>query len=133
MILVDSSVWIDYFRGTHTAQTDCLDGLLGTEPVLMGDLILVEVLQGFSVDRDFNQARRFLRTLEVIELGGADIAIEAARNFRKLRARGITVRKAIDTIIATRCIERGLALLHDDRDFDAFAEHLGLRTVTPAT
>jgi predicted nucleic acid-binding protein len=131
MILVDSSVWIDYFRGTRTAQTDCLDGLLGTEPVLMGDLILVEVLQGFSVDRDFNQARRFLGTLEVIELGGADIAIEAARNFRKLRARGITVRKTIDTIIATRCIERGLALLHDDRDFDAFAAHLGLRTVTP--
>lgn len=132
MILVDSSVWIDYFRGTLTAQTDRLDGLLGSEPLLMGDLILVEVLQGFRSDRDFEKARKFLASLELIELGGADLAIPAARNCRKLRSLGITVRKTIDTVIATCCIERGHTLLHDDRDFDAFAEHLGLQTIVAA-
>jgi predicted nucleic acid-binding protein len=130
MILVDSSVWIDYFRGARTAQTDCLDQLLGNEPVLMGDLILIEVLQGFTADRDFNRAQRFLASLELVALGGADIAVQAARNHRRLRARGITVRRTIDTVIATRCIERGFTLLHDDRDFDAF-ESLGLRTLRP--
>src|SRR5262245_40013561 len=105
MILVDSSVWIDFFRGTTTPQAERLDALLGTELVAIGDLMLVEVLQGFSSDRDFNQAKRLMTSLEVIEVGGQEIAIKAARNFRSLRARGITVRKAIDTLIATRCIE----------------------------
>ncbi len=129
MILVDSSVWIDYFKGTITAQTTRLDGLLGNEPLAIGDLILTEVLQGFDDDRDFNQARRMLTTLTVVELGGQDIAIQAAKNFRTLRRKGVTVRKTIDTVIATRCIESGYELLHNDRDFDPFAKHLGLRVV----
>lgn len=129
MILVDSSVWIDYFNGAITAQTEKLDSLLGREPLAIGDLILTEVLQGFAADRDFDQAKRLLTSLLVVELGGAQIAIQAARNFRALRRRGITVRKTIDTVIATRCIEDGYSLLHNDRDFDSFAKHLGLRVV----
>jgi predicted nucleic acid-binding protein len=129
LILVDSSVWIDYFNGTITPQTDKLDGLLGHEPLAIGDLMLIEVLQGFAGERDFNQARKMLNSLTVVELGGKKIAMQAARNFRTLRNRGVTVRKTIDTVIATRCIESGFELLHNDKDFDAFVEHLGLRTV----
>lgn len=129
MILVDSSVWIDYFNGAFTAQTEKLDRLLGHEPLAVGDLILTEVLQGFANERDFNQARKMLTSLTVVELGGLEIAIQAARNFRVLQNRGVTVRKTIDTIIATRCIESGYELLHSDRDFDAFVQHLGLRAV----
>jgi predicted nucleic acid-binding protein len=129
LILVDSSVWIDYFNGTITAQTEKLDSLLGNEPLAVGDLILTEVLQGFADERDFNHARRMLTSLIVVELGGQRIAIQAAKNFRVLRNRGITVRKTIDTVIATRCIEGGFTLLHNDRDFDPFAKHLGLRVV----
>ena len=129
MILVDSSVWIDYFRGTITAQTGRLDRLLGREPLAIGDLILTEVLQGFHNERDFHEARRMLTSLTVVELGGREIAIQAANNFRALRRLGVTVRKTIDTVIATRCIESGYHLLHNDRDFDPFARHLGLRVV----
>lgn len=133
MILVDSSVWIDYFRGTPTPGTDRLDALLGTEPLVTGDLILAEVLQGFGSDHDFNQGKKLLTSLPVVELVGEDIAIQAARNFRILRARGITIRKTIDTLIATSCIEKGLALLYSDRDFDPFVDHLGLRSALPGT
>lgn len=129
MILVDSSVWVDYLRGAATPQTDKLDSLLGVVPLAIGDLILAEVLQGCSTDREFNQVKRTLGTLELITLGGLDVAVQAAKNFRKLRALGFTVRKTIDTVIATRCIMDGLELLHCDRDFDPFAEHLGLRCV----
>lgn len=128
MILVDSSVWIDYFRGVATPQADRLDALLGAEPLATGDLVLAEVLQGFSGDRAFNEALRLLTSLSVIDLGGQDIAVQAARNFRVLRARGVTVRKTIDTLIATRCIEGGFSLLYSDRDFDPFVEHLGLKS-----
>lgn len=128
MTLVDSSVWIDYFRGLATPETDRLEVLLGTEPLATGDLILTEVLQGFSAARDFNQAMKMLTSLVVIELAGKDIAIQAAQNFRQLRTAGITVRKTIDTIIATRCIEDDYALLYSDRDFDPFVKHLGLRS-----
>jgi len=128
VILVDSSVWIDYFRGKATAESDCLDSLIGSEPLLIGDLIMVEVLQGFASKRDFNQARRLLSTMRVIDLAGAQIAIRAAQNFRALRLLGVTVRKTIDTIIATRCIEDDIRLLYSDRDFDPFVRHLGLRT-----
>jgi predicted nucleic acid-binding protein len=127
LILVDSSVWIDYFRGAVTDKTEKLDRLLGREPLAVGDLILTEVLQGFADERDFQQARKMLTSLTVIELGGQEIAVQAAKNFRTLRKLGITVRKTIDTVIATRCIESGYDLLHDDRDFDPFAKHLGLR------
>lgn len=128
MILVDSSVWIDYFRGTLTPQTNRLDTLLGSEPVATGDLILTEVLQGFRIDRDFNQARKLLTSLTVIDLGGRDMAIQAAKNFRVLRSLGVTIRKTIDTVIATRCIQDNYRLLYSDRDFDPFVVHLGLRS-----
>ncbi|OJZ17416.1 MAG: VapC toxin family PIN domain ribonuclease [Thiobacillus sp. 65-29] len=131
MTLVDSSVWIDYFRGTATPEAEKLDALLGTEPVATGDLMLAEILQGFVSDRDFNQAKKLLSSVTIVEMVGQDIAIQAARNFRTLRARGITVRKTIDTLIATRCIESGLILLYSDRDFDPFVEHLGLRSAMP--
>jgi predicted nucleic acid-binding protein len=128
VILVDSSVWIDYFRGTPTPQADKLDTLLGAEPLLTGDLILVEVLQGFGSEADFNEARKLLSSLPVVELCGAELAIHAVRNFRKLRALGVNVRKTVDTVIATRCIESGLTLLYGDRDFDPFVQHLGLQS-----
>jgi predicted nucleic acid-binding protein len=132
LILVDSSVWIDYFKGTTTEQTEKLNRLLGSELLAIGDLNLAEVLQGFARERDFNQARRMLTSLVVVDLAGQEIAIQAGRNFRKLRRLGITVRKTIDTIIATRCIESGYELLYSDRDFDPFAEHLGLRVAAAA-
>lgn len=130
MIFVDSSVWIDYFRGTST-QADWLDALLGSEPIATGDLVLAEVLQGFVSERDFNQARKLLTSLVVVDIGGQDIVIQAAKNLRALRALGITVRKTIDTVIATRCIESDFALLYSDRDFEPFVEHLGLRSALP--
>lgn len=128
MILVDSSVWIDYFRGVSTPQSDVLDNMLGSEPIAIGDLILTEVLQGFRTDRDFNRARKLLTSLVVIDLGGPSVAIQAARNFRTLRSLGVTVRKTIDTVIATRCIKDHYHLLYSDRDFDPFVVHLGLRS-----
>ena len=133
MILVDSSVWIDYFRGTSTPEAETLDSLLGTEPIATGDLILTEVLQGFVSDRDFNQAKKLLTSLVIVDLAGQAIAVQAAKNFRVLRAHGITVRKTVDTVIATRCIESRLSLLYSDRDFDPFVEHLGLRSALPGT
>jgi predicted nucleic acid-binding protein len=126
VILVDSSVWIDYFRGTATPQTDRLDALLGAEPLATADVVLTEVLQGFTSERDFAEALRLMTSLLVVEVGGRETAVQAARNFRALRARGVTVRKTIDTLIATRCIEAGHALLYSDRAFDPFVEHLGL-------
>ncbi len=132
MILVDSSVWIDYFRGRPTHQTDRLDALLGREPLAIGDIILTEVLQGFGRQREFDAALTLLDTFEVIEIAGRDIAVQAARNFRTLRERGVTVRKTIDTLIATRCIESGHALLFSDRDFEPFVEHLGLASALEA-
>ena len=129
MILVDTSVWIDYFRGSITPQTEILDGLLDREPLAIGDLILTEVLRGFWSERDFNQAQKLLASLITVELGGQKIAIQAARNFRTLQRLGITIRKTVDTVIATRCIASGYDLLHNDRDFDPFAKHLGLRVV----
>ena len=128
MILVDTSVWIDYFRGFVTPQSEKLDTLLGVEQLFTGDLILTEVLQGFVSERDFNQARKLLASIPLVPLVSEDIAIQAARNFRKLGTIGITIRKTIDTLIATSCIEKELALLYSDRDFDPFVQHLGLRS-----
>lgn len=129
MILVDSSVWIDFFRNQPTAQAEWLDRNLGVEGLVVGDLILAEVLLGFRDDRGFNEARRLLGRLQQVTLGGELLAIEAARNYRKLRARGVTIRGTIDVMIATRCMADGLRLLHSDRDFDAFKAHLGLQVV----
>jgi predicted nucleic acid-binding protein len=117
---------LDCFRGTATPQADRLDALLGGELLIIGDLILTEVLQGFGSQQDFDQARKLLTGLEAVDIGGQDIAIQAARNDRALRERGITVRKTMDTLIATRCIESDYALLYSDRDFDPFVAHLGL-------
>ena len=129
MILVDSSTWVDYFRGVSTTQTGKLHSLLDSEPLAIGDLILAEVLQGFTNNSDFNKAKGLLTSLDVVNIGGIDIAIQAAKNFRTLRGFGITVRKTIDTLIATRCIESGYVLLHNDRDFEPFVKHLKLRVV----
>lgn len=127
MILVDSSVWIDYFRGTKNAQTDRLDDLVDRKGMLVGDLILTEVLQGFRTLREYDIGLDLLSEFPCIDIGGREIAIKAARNFRELRTLGITIRKTIDTLIATRCIVDGHQLLYSDRDFDPFVEHLGLQ------
>ena len=133
MILVDSSVWIDFFRNRPTPQTEWLDRHLGVEGLVVGDLILAEVLRGFKDERGFNATRRMLGRLEQVSLCGEDLTVEAARNFRKLRARGVTVRGTVDMIIATRCLVDGFRLLHSDRDFDGFETHLGLRVVDCST
>ncbi len=129
MILVDSSVWIAYLRGADTPQVRKLDALLGAAPLAIGDLIVVEVLQGCASDREFDEVASLLQEFQQVRLCGDDVKLEAARNFRRLRALGITPRKTIDTVIATRCIVSGYELLHDDRDFEPFRQHLGLRCV----
>jgi len=128
VILVDSSVWIDYFRGTPTAEADRLERLLGETDLLIGDIVLAEVLQGFDSERDFATALRLMDAFTTVAIGGRDTAIEAARNFRRLRIMGITVRKTIDTLIATHCILNGVRLLYSDRDFEPFVAHLGLES-----
>jgi len=133
VILVDTSVWIDFFRGKDTLQVERLDALFAQQRIAVGDLIATEVLQGFRSERDFNQARKTLETFEFVDLGGRDIAIKAAKNFRALQALGFKVRKTIDTIIATKCIDAGYALLHADRDFEPFRAHLGLRVAFSET
>ncbi|MBT3225190.1 MAG: PIN domain nuclease [Calditrichaeota bacterium] len=130
MILVDSSVWIAYFNGQITWQTDALDKLLHSEPILIADLILTEVLQGFRTDKDFNQAKAFLSTLVFIEIGGYNSAIISAFNYRLMRKKGITGRKTIDVLIGSYCIENGISLLHDDHDFDPMEQFLGLKVIT---
>ena len=129
MILVDSSVWIDFFNGKKTRQTDWLDSSLGNIPLIMGDLILTEVLQGFQRDKDFKIARDLLLEMPFMAMGGRTLAIESALNYRALRKRGVTVRKTIDVIIGTFCIHYQLPLLHDDRDFDPMVKFLGLKIV----
>ena len=132
MIVVDSSVWIDYFNGVATAQTEALDGFLATEPVALGDVNLVEVLQGFRQAKDADRARELLLGLEVMSMLGIDNALIAAARYRQLRALGITIRKTNDVIIASYCISHGHDLLYSDRDFDPFVRFLGLRSaLTP--
>jgi len=126
VIVVDSSVWVDFFNGTATPEVERLDGLLGLTPVVIGDLILVEVLQGFRNDRDLARARELLGAIPLIEMLGRSNAYKAAENYRTLRRQGVTVRKTIDAIIATACSESNLPLLFSDRDFIPFVTHLGL-------
>jgi predicted nucleic acid-binding protein len=128
VILADSSVWIDYFNGRASPETDRLDALLGQQLILAGDLILAEVLQGFRREKDFHLALELFESVEIRTLGGRDIALHAARHYRALRAKGITPRKTIDMIIGSYCIVNDVALLHADRDFDAL-EELGLKVV----
>lgn len=127
VILVDSSVWIDYFIGNDSAEADFLDRTLGNRAVAIGDLILTEILQGFRHEKDYKVAKKLLEELTVFELLGKKMAIKSADNFRKLRKKGITIRKTADVIIASYCIEHNLPLLFSDKDFQPFVEHLGLR------
>lgn len=129
MWLVDASVWIDYFNGVVTPQTDCLDAALGYEALCLGDIILCEVLQGFQRQADFEQARAALLTFPIYPIGGVELALRSAEHYRVLRRQGITIRKTIDCLIATFAIANGMALLHSDRDFDPFKKHLGLKVV----
>ena len=129
MIVVDSSVWIDYFNGRETAAVGFLDRL-PVRQLLVGDLVLVEVLQGFRFDESVRAAEELFGKLEFAAMGGREIAIAAARNHRLLRQRGVTVRKTIDTLIATFCLMKGHQLLHNDRDFESFRMYLGLMVVT---
>lgn len=127
MILVDTSVWIDYFNGADNSSVDALDRALDEGRVAIGDLILLEILQGFSRDRDFARAKALLGNLDLFAMLGREIALRSAENYRKLRKRGITVRKTNDVIIATFCIENSIPLLFSDRDFLPFEKYLGLR------
>ncbi len=129
MIVVDSSVWIDYFNGKITRQTNLLDSFLGNELIVVGDLILTEVLQGFQNDKDFNKAKRLLGSLVFRQMLGKELAVKSAENYRRLRKKGVTVRKTIDVIIATFCISSNLPLLHDDRDFSPMEKHLNLKVI----
>jgi len=129
MIVVDSSVWIDYFNGQKTAKTDWLHSSLGNTPIIMGDLILAEVLQGFQSDKDFGIAKEILLHMPFMAMGGLTLALESAMNYRLLRKKGVTVRKTIDVMIGTFCIHHQLSLLHDDRDFDPMVEFLGLKII----
>lgn len=127
MILVDSSVWIDYFRSADTPQVALLDSLFGRSPLAVGDVIAAEVLQGVHDEREFRLVKRTFEAFERIDIAGYELAVKASENYRSLRAKGITIRKTIDTLIATRCIEDRLTLLHADKDFEPFTEHLGLK------
>ena len=126
MIIVDSSVWVDYFNGIETLETNKLDQLLGLEPIAIGDLILTEVLQGFRSDNGYQTAKELLTSLHIFEMLGLDIAIKSADNYRFLRKQGITIRKTADVIIATFCIETQHSLLFSYKDFLPFVNHLGL-------
>jgi len=130
MILVDSSVWIAYFNGIDTPQAERLDALLARESVGLGDLILTEVLQGFRQDTEHDTAKELLTSLTVYELLGLERAVRCAANYRLLRTKGVTIRKTVDVIIATFCIDNRLPLLHADKDFEPFRVHLGLNTLS---
>jgi len=128
MILVDASVWIDYFSGTDTGQTERLDRFLGRRLIATGDLILTEVLQGFRQDSDHIKAKKALLCFHSFDMLGTRLAIQSAENFRRLRQKGITIKKTAVVIIATFCIDRQIPLLFSDRDFEPFVAHLGLKT-----
>lgn len=131
MVIVDTTVWIDYFRGRENPETEWLDRELGQQPLGLTDLILCEILQGVQPESAVTQVRSELKRFELFETGGEDLAVAAAENFRTLRRRGRTVRKTIDCLIATFCLTRGHALLHRDHDFDHFEELLQLAVVHP--
>lgn len=126
MILVHSGVWIDYFTGTDTKQTNTLDKTLGVRSVAAGDLILTEVLQGFRHDKDYRTAKTLFENVTIFEMLGRDMAIESAENYRALRKKGITIRKTADVIIASFCIKQKLPLLFSDKNFKPFVKYLGL-------
>lgn len=131
MIIVDTTVWVDYLRGSRSPETEWLDREVGREEIGVADLILCEVLQGVRSEKDFGHARVVLGEFALFSTGGEELAIAAARNYRTIREEGFTVRKTIDCLIATFCMTKGYALLHRDRDFDAFEEILGLAVIHP--
>jgi len=131
VVIVDTTVWIDYLNGISTSQTDWLDAELARQRLGLTDLILCEVLQGVRDERQATQTRQELLKFEVLETGGIRLAIAAAQNYRSLRARGRTVRKTVDCLIATFCLMNDHVLLHNDRDYDPFEEFLGLRVIYP--
>lgn len=127
MVVVDTSVWIDYFNDNQTAHTELLDSLLSTTIIIVGDLILAEVLQRFRNDRDFKIAKSLLEEFELVQMTNVDLAIKSANNYWFLRNQGLTIRKTMDCLIATYCIESKLPLLYEDGDFNPFVQHLKLR------
>ena len=131
MLIVDSTVWVDYFNGIGNPQTDYLDQIVDKTPILIGDLILAEVLQGFREDTDFEKARRTFGKYMQVEMVNPELALQSARNYRLLRHKGITVRKTMDSLIATYCIENEHDLLHNDSDFEGYEKHLGLSVIHP--
>ena len=131
MVIVDTTVWVDYLKGSSTLEVEWLDRETSRQRLGLLDLMACEVLQGLSTDEEAVRVLRHLRRFEIFQTGGIELAVAAARNYRHLRARGRTVRKTIDCLIATFCIEQNHALLHNDRDFDAFEELLGLQVVNP--
>lgn len=133
MIIVDTSVWIDYFNGKDITETDILDRALGKQQVAIGDLIALEILRGFRSDKDYTTAKKYLGNLDQYNMLSPELALKAADYYRKLRKKGITIRKTADIIIATFCIEMKFPLLYTDRDFIPFSEHLKLRSVSGNT
>lgn len=131
MIVVDTTVWVDYLNNVATLETDWLDRQLARQPFALLDLMVCEILQGLSTHEEAARVLRDLRGFEIFETGGVELAVAAARNYRALRARGRTVRKTIDCLIATFCLRGGHSLLHCDRDFDPFEQLLGLSVVHP--
>jgi len=129
VILIDTSAWIDYFNGIDNPTTDLVDKVLDTEPILIGDLIYCELLQGFKTEEKFSEVKELLSNLMRVELVGFEIAEKAATNYRILRKQGITIRKTIDILIATFCVENKIALIHKDRDYDLMIDPLGLMIV----
>lgn len=133
MIIADTSVWIDYFNGKVDSYTDELDKQLNEGNVVLGDLILLEILQGIKSDKEYNKTKKILETLDQYEMLGHNMVTRCANNYRQLRKQGMTIRKTADVIIATFCIENKIPLLFTDRDFKPFLEHCGLISVVPKT
>jgi predicted nucleic acid-binding protein len=129
LIVVDSTVWIDFLNGRNVGHARRLRELFGTTEIVVGDLMLCEILQGLASDREAREVEAWLRRFDIVSMAGDAIAVAAAGNYRRLRSRGITVRKTIDLLIGTWCIENRLPLLHNDRDFDPMTRHLGLAAV----
>ncbi|WMJ08185.1 PIN domain nuclease [Nitrosomonas sp. sh817] len=127
MVVVDTSVWVDFFNGKLTDETEKLDHYLSSTVIVIGDLILAEVLQGFRSDKDYRIAKSLLTELQQVRLCNTDLAIKSAQNYRALRKQGITIRKTIDCLIATYCVETKTPLLFSDRDFDPWVAHLQLK------
>ena len=129
MIVVDTSAWIDYFNGVPATHAEFLDELLGKRVLAVGDMILAELLQGFATEQDAKRALSLLESLAFLEMAGRDVAIQSAANYRRLRRRGVTVRKTTDMLIGTYCLMHDHEILHNDRDFDVLARHLGLKVL----